>query len=420
MYEHLVSPDKLAKEVFVIMVLLKRGKVILVSLALMLAISGCGGKKSASDYYKEGMKYYKAQNYEEASASLKEAVTKNPNKAEYYIDYGMTLIQCQNYEEALIQFDKAILDKDNKIVRENNKMAHRGKGIAYYESSDYASACEEFKKALEITDRSDLDIDILFYLGDTQAKTLDNEGAIATYSKIIEKKPNQSNAYYKRAILRGQAGQLEDSIADFDKAISYDKDNYEYYFGKYAILVQQGDDSGAADVLNKALAIKTESKEDYFNVARLHYYQQNYSQAKGELEEAITNGFTGAYFYLGEIAMKEKDYQTAVTNYELFIQNTPNQKSGVIYNQLGKAYLQVESYDKALEAFESGIALNDSTILQPLKSNEIVALEHLGEYKKAYKKAKKFVKEYPDDEGMAKELEFLKTRQESALTDNTK
>ena len=70
MYEHLVSPDKLAKEVFVIMVLLKRGKVIIVSLMLMLAISGCGGKKSASDYYKEGMKYYKAQNYEEASASL--------------------------------------------------------------------------------------------------------------------------------------------------------------------------------------------------------------------------------------------------------------------------------------------------------------------------------------------------------------
>lgn len=393
---------------------------LLVSVALMLAVTGCSGKKSASDYYKEGMKQYKEQKYEEASESLKEAVTKNPNKAEYYIDYGMTLIQCGDYEEALIQFDKAILDKDNKIVRENNKMAFRGKGIAYYESAEYESAINQFEKALKITERSDLDIDILFYLGDAQTKILDREGAIATYTKIIEKKANQSDAFYKRAILKGQLGQLEDSVADFDKAISFDKDNYEYYFGKYAILLQQGDSAGAAEVLKSALAIKTESKEDYYNVAIVHFYQGNNDTAKEEFATAIENGFTGAYFYLGEIAMLEKEYETAVANYEQYIQNTSNLKSAVVYNQLGEAYLQLENYDEALKAFEEGIKLNDSAIMQPLKYNEIIALEHQGEFDVAYKKAKKYIKDYPEDEGMIKEIEFLKTRQKEALTDNTK
>lgn len=393
---------------------------LLVSVALMLAVTGCSGKKSASDYYKEGMKQYKEQKYEEASESLKEAVTKNPNKAEYYIDYGMTLIQCGDYEEALIQFDKAILDKDNKIVRENNKMAFRGKGIAYYESAEYESAINQFEKALKITERSDLDIDILFYLGDAQTKILDREGAIATYTKIIEKKANQSDAFYKRAILKGQLGQLEDSVADFDKAISFDKDNYEYYFGKYAILLQQGDSAGAAEVLKSALAIKTESKEDYYNVAIVHFYQGNNDTAKEEFATAIENGFTGAYFYLGEIAMLEKEYETAVANYEQYIQNTLNLKSAVVYNQLGEAYLQLENYDEALKAFEEGIKLNDSAIMQPLKYNEIIALEHQGEFDVAYKKAKKYIKDYPEDEGMIKEIEFLKTRQKEALTDNTK
>lgn len=402
------------------MVRLKKGKMILASMVLMLAVTGCSGNKSASDYYKEGMKQYESQKYEEASESLKEAVTKNPNKAEYYIDYGMTLIQCGNYEEALIQFDKAILDKDNKIVRQNNKMAYRGKGIAYYDSADYDLAIQEFNKALKITDRSDLDVDILFYLGDAQAKTLDQEGAIATYTNIIQKKANQSDAYYKRAVLKGQMGQLEESVADFDKAISYDKDNYEYYFGKYAILLQQGDSTGAGEVLKNALAIKTKSKEDYYNVAILHFYQGNNDVAKEELATAIENGFTGAYFYLGEIAMQEEDYENAATNYEQYIQNTSNLKSAVVYNQLGEAYLKLKSYDQALTAFEDGIKLNDSTIMQPLKYNEIVALEYEGEFGKAYKKAKKYLKAYPDDEGMKKELEFLKTRQENALTDNTK
>ena len=374
------------------MIRLRQGKMLLVSVALMLAVTGCSGKKSASDYYKEGMKQYKEQKYEEASESLKEAVTKNPNKAEYYIDYGMTLIQCGDYEEALIQFDKAILDKDNKIVRENNKMAFRGKGIAYYESAEYESAINQFEKALKITERSDLDIDILFYLGDAQTKILDREGAIATYTKIIEKKANQSDAFYKRAILKGQLGQLEDSVADFDKAISFDKDNYEYYFGKYAILLQQGDSAGAAEVLKSALAIKTESKEDYYNVAIVHFYQGNNDTAKEEFATAIENGFTGAYFYLGEIAMLEKEYETAVANYEQYIQNTLNLKSAVVYNQLGEAYLQLENYDEALKAFEEGIKLNDSAIMQPLKYNEIIALEHQGEFDVAYKKAKKYIK----------------------------
>ncbi len=402
------------------MVRLRRGKMLLVSIALMLAVTGCSGEKSASDYYKEGMKQYKEQKYEEASASLKEAVTKNPNKAEYYIDYGMTLIQCGNYEEALIQFDKAILDKDNQIVRENNKMAYRGKGIAYYDSADYKSAIKQFKKALKITERSELDIDILYYLGDAQTKTLDQEGAIATYTKIIEKKAKQSDAYYKRAVLKGQLGQLEDSVADFDKAISFDKDNYEYYFGKYAILLQQGDSNGAAEVLKNALAIKTESNEDYYNVAILHFYQGNNDTAKVELATALENGFTGAYYYLGEIAMIEKDYEAAVSNYEQYIQNTSNLKSAVVYNQLGEAYLQLKNYEKALKAFEEGIKLNDSAIMQALKYNEIIALEHQGDFEQAYKKANKYLKQYPDDEGMKKEIEFLKTRQEEALIDKTK
>ncbi|WP_167957399.1 tetratricopeptide repeat protein [Anaerosporobacter faecicola] len=398
---------------------IRRGKVILAALAVMFIATSCGGKMSASDYYKQGMKQYKAEKYEDASASLKEAVKKNPNKAEYYIDYGMTLIQCQNYEEALIQFDKAILDKDNKIVRENNKMAYRGKGIAYYCSADYEAAIKEFQNALNIADRSDLDVDLGFYLGDAQTKMLDQTGAIETYTKIIDRHPDQSDAYYKRAILEGQTGSLEDSIADFDKAISYEKENYEYYFGKYAILLEQGDNAGAQEVLTKALAIKTKSKEDYYNVAIIHFYQENYDTAKAEFAEAINNGFTGAYYYLGEIAMVEKDYETAASNYEQYIQTMGTQKSAMVYNQLGEAYLKLKSYDQALQAFEDGIALNDNSVMQPLKYNQIIALEYKSDFKNAYKKAKKYVKEYPEDEGMSKEVQFLKTRQKGALVDNT-
>lgn len=399
---------------------LNRGKIAIVSLVIMLAITGCGGKKDAKDYYNDGLKQYKSKDFEKASQSFKEAVTKNPNKAEYYIDYGMALIQCENYDEALIQFDKAILDKENKIVRQNNKLAHRGKGIAYFNAAQYQLAVNEFETAYKISEFNDLDIDILFYLGDAQTKLLDNKGALETYSKILKRKPGQSVAYYKRAIIEGNLEQLDQSIADFDKAISYEKDNYEYYFGKYAILVQQGDVDGANEVLSKALAIKTKTKEDYYNVARIHYYQQDYNTAKSELTQAVVDGFASASFYLGEIAMNEKNYEEAVRNYEAFMENSSSQKSAEVYNRLGDAYIEMKDYEKALSTLEEGIMLNDNSVMQSLKSNEIVALEKLGKYKDAYKKAKEFVKAYPDNDTMQEEVIFLKTRQKSALVDNTK
>ncbi|HEX3076085.1 MAG TPA: tetratricopeptide repeat protein [Lachnospiraceae bacterium] len=401
------------------MIRLRRGRIVVILMVLALMLTGCSGKKSASDYYKDGMDSYKDGKYEEAAVSLSKAVTKNPNKAEYYIDYGMVLTKLGNYEEAFIQFDKAILNKDNKIVRQNNKMAYRGKGIAYFESADYKAACEQFELALEIPERDDLDIDILYYLGDAQTKTLDIENAVKTYGEIIDEYPSESDAYWKRAVLEGELERYDEAIHDFDKAINYDKNNYDYYFGKYFIMIKQGDENAANEVLTKALAIKTKTDEDYYNLARLYFYQGDYEKATTELTSSAEKGFSGAYFYLGEIAMKNSEYENAVKYYEQYIGKEPDVKSAVVYNQLGDANIKLKDYEKAFSYIEKGIELNDSTMMQALQYNEVVALEYLSKFEEAYKKAKEYLKIYKDDENMKKELEFLKTRQENVLIDNT-
>ena len=133
--------------------------------AALMAVSGLSGcaLKTAGGYYKDAMKYYETKNYTEAAASFEEAIARNPERAEYYIDYGLMKIQMGDYSGALEELDKAILDKDIKMVQANNKKAYRGKGIAYFNMLEYDRALEEFEKALAIAEESELDLDILAY-----------------------------------------------------------------------------------------------------------------------------------------------------------------------------------------------------------------------------------------------------------------
>ena len=147
----------------------KRLKSAAMVLLAVILLGGCS-LESAGGYHKEGLEYLTSGSYDKAEATLAKALKLNGDRADYYIDYGMALIQLGRYEEAIQNFDRAILNKDNKIVNKNNKAAYRGKGIAYFKNHNYAKAIEQFDKALAVRELSDLNLDILYYKGNSQAK----------------------------------------------------------------------------------------------------------------------------------------------------------------------------------------------------------------------------------------------------------
>ena len=54
--------------------------------------------------------------------------------------------------------------------------------------------------------------------------------------------------------------------------------------------------------------------------------------------------------------------------------------------------------------------IENNGMMQTLKMNEIIAYEHLHEYKKASVLMESYLKSYPDDETAQREYLFLKTR----------
>lgn len=373
---------------------------------MMMTLAGCG---TAGNYDRDGKKSFASGEYDKAAESFAAAVKTNPNRADYYIDYGLALIALGKYEQAIEQFDLAYMDKDMLVIKENNKKALRGKGIAYYSLLQYEDAIEEFKQALKIDELSDLDMDILYYMAES-LYTIGSYGkAIKAYTSVLSINNKAVIAYNKRAFCYKALGEYEKSLADYDKAISLAPKNYDLYFNKYYLLSDNQDETGALGVLQEAASIKAVTKEDEYNLAKIHYFQDNYEIALSELSVGYANGFSEASYYIGEIYRNQKDYSKAIYYYDIYIDSgmvtTPN-----VYNQIAYCMLKTDQYEDALQYLEQGLEYNDANTMRILTKNVIIAYEKLGRYEDAKLKIEEYLKSYPKDSQAIREAEFIDTR----------
>jgi tetratricopeptide (TPR) repeat protein len=175
------------------------------------------------------------------------------------------------------------------------------------------------------------------------------------------------------------------------------------------MLIENGDKSGAEDVLEKAAKIKIETDTDKYNLAKLHYYQGDYSTALTEFNKCVSKGFKEADYYIGEIYRSKKDFDKAIYYYENYIKSGTANTSNV-YNQMGVCLIKTGEYKKAANYLEKGIAYGDTGTLKSLKKNVITAYENMGDFDTAKEILKDYLKNYPNDKDALREKEFIDTR----------
>ena len=370
-------------------------------------MSGCS-LKTAGGYYSDALSYYEDKNYTLAAQNFELAIERNPERAEFYIDYGLMKIETGDYEDALATFDKAILNKDIKMVQENNKRAYRGRGIAYFYMLEYERALEEFNLALEIDELSSLNLDILSYKGSVCEKLGLWKDAVSAYDEILRNADGNADIYTARAYAYLNIGGIQMSRDDYDRALALEPDNINIYLGKYALMKLQNDEIGAAAVLSQAERLPVETAEDRLLYAKIQYYQKDES-AKELLLDAAEEGSTLAYFYLGEIVREEGDYEQALTYYNAYLESG-NIESSALYNQMAVCSMETGDYDRALSYIQQGLLVSTPEQAKTLRHNEVAVYEKQGDFAAAYEKAGEFLEDYPEDERMLREYEFLSTR----------
>lgn len=315
---------------------------------------------------------------------------------------GMAAIEQLDYNGALEQFEKAL------VSGEDAQLAYRGEGIAKLALTDYDGAIDSFLRSLaEAKKAGTLEADINYYLAAAYHKAGRTEEAIAVYSAIIGLFDKEKDAFFFRGTLELKQNRFEEAMEDFERAVELEPSDYGLYIDIYSSLAEYGYAEAAAQYLADAIAKEDKGMTDY-DRGRLYYYQKDYANARDYLERAKDTGGAEAVLFLGRTHEALGDYNYAASVYSNYLSGSENHPQ--IYNQLGLCKLSMGEYEEALQAFQSGLLVENSSCRQSLSFNEAVAYEHLGEYKKAAGLLETYIQSYPDDEAAAREYEFLRTR----------
>ena len=316
---------------------------------------------------------------------------------------AMQLIQGLDYQGTLEQLNSA------EEAGENTRLINRARGIAYMGLTDYDQAISFFEASLAGSNGlvENVDFDLNYYLAAAYSKNGMYTEAESAYNAILALRSEEVDAYFLRGNVRIALNNYEGAKEDFEKVIAMEPKNYDRLIQIYEVLDYAGYGDIGQDYLRTAL-LSGDKQMDQYVKGRIYYYLGDYQNAYIALEEAKEQGGAESYLYLGRAYEATGDYNYAANVYNSYL--SKNVGNAEMYNQLGLCELTRGDYQKALEAFQSGMQLENTTMMQTLSFNEIVAYEYLGEYKRALELIENYLKNYPDDAQAQREREFLVTR----------
>lgn len=335
-----------------------------------------------------------------ASSILTGCGEKNKNEN---IITGMEQIKSGNYEEALESFDAAM------VYNEDNELIYRGQGIAYMGMYQYEDAIECFLKSFSYANGNvnDLAFDTNYYLASAYYKIGKYQEAQDVYSAILAADKKATDAYYLRGCTNLQLGFLENAIKDFDMAISLSENQVDVLLDAYQEMESTGfKQEGQAYI--QAYLTQNETIISNDKKGMIYYYLEDYANARNYLDGALNTGDAKVSLILGKTYEKLGTIDYAIVVYQTYLES--NEADAAIYDRLGVCFMQQKKYADALQAFQNGVELGNSSYIQNLRFHTIIANEYLGNFEQAKNLMEEYLQSYPNDEVAIRENDFLQTR----------
>lgn len=333
----------------------------------LICLCGCGQTKKV-DYYERGMQQLEKGDYEKAQESFKEAVKVSSHSASAYRGLGIAALRNTDYKGAISAFSRSLLNLKNE-------------GAA-------------FEK------------DVQCYLAMVRTLYGENSKAIGVYTEILDKYP-EPQYYYLRGRCEIREGNLDKAKKDFDLAIKGSTD-YDMYISIYEAYMEKNMEIDGTSYLDKALSLKVEKAEDYYNRGKVNYALKEYELAKADLIEAMNRGSADAMLLLGKVYIAMGDIANARTMYKDYI--AEQEETALVYNGLALCDIEEGNYDAALEHIEKGISLGKGNEVKSLMYNKVIVYEKKYDFANAKQAMAAYLQIYPNDEKALRENEFLSTR----------
>lgn len=240
---------------------------------------------------------------------LKGMAVKNPHDAEWWYYIGQLYNIKKMYRDAIEAVRKAYDIDAHPVFLEMIADCCR-------ELGDYTQALEAISQAQQMHPD---DLDLISSKADILGESGDVDGAIAEWTRYIDKSPDFFGGYYRRGFFKDLSQQTDAAIEDYDMSIMLNPDYAYAFLGKGDMLLRKGQTEGAMEAYRKVIELDTVPNSS--SCAMYAYL------ALGEKEKAVNfmerviandstncgNYYDGACFYsrLGDLDKALDNLRTA-------------------------------------------------------------------------------------------------------------
>ena len=352
--------------------------------------------------------YNKALYYHKKAAEINYTETINNNKKYYYYTLEQINLYLGNSKDAIENFKKAIKNLRDYFDENDNYWHYLG--LSYEKNGQYDEALKNYKKALNINVRSELDD--YFYkklytiksLYDLYKKLGKNDKAIEMLEKNIEKDVSSPlmlisseynifkgsetyndivqaytniikchhNLKYTFVVLGDDSSDLykEDACCEmlaylykrygeYDKSIElYNQISIENYKNMAETYIEYKNYDKAIEIYKMLIKMYPDNKLNYYiDIAHTYEEAENYEEVVNYYNEALEIGTP--IYYFEEIAYayeKLEKYNEAIKFYNKHIELIEKysiKKADKLYEELMNSYMKLEDKQKAIETIKN-------------------------------------------------------------------
>ncbi len=182
-----------------------------------------------------------------AATKLKAMAVKNPHDAQWQFYIGMLCHSKKQYRSAIEALRKAYDIDANSVMLEFIADCHS-------ELGEYPKAIEVITQAQQMEPD---DLDLISAKADMLGESGDVDGAIAEWTRYIDKTPDYFGGYYRRGFFKDDAGRTDEALDDYNMSIMLNPDYAYAYLGKGDMLIRKGKTDEAMEAYKKVVELDT-------------------------------------------------------------------------------------------------------------------------------------------------------------------
>ncbi|MBA2736179.1 MAG: tetratricopeptide repeat protein [Pyrinomonadaceae bacterium] len=181
------------------------------------------------------------------------------------------------------------------------------------------------------------------------------------FEESIKYNPKNAVAYYGLGEVADELDKEDEALANYEKALSFDKDLTEIYVPLGILYYQKGEIAKADEYLSKALKISPADSQTQYFVGMIRYTQNRTPEALTAFQEAIKVDRNSAesHYYTGKALMRLNRTNEAIAEFEEAIKIKPKYFEALF--DAGAAYYETEKYPEAVAKYKEATRVkNDS------------------------------------------------------------